>query len=892
VPPALLDRLGERGDTPNVFRKVIASLRRRVTRRDADVEIREEMRFHLAMETERLMRERGLDGPEARRQAHIAFGGAAKHAEAVRDTFALRWLDRLSLDARLGARLLVKYRGLTIVGGFALAVAIAVGATFFEIVGEAIDPTLPIDGGDRVVALTYVDVQTGEPERRLLRDFLDWRVRLTSFDQLAAFRTVPHNLIVDAAAPEPVKVAEITPSAFAVAGTAPLLGRYLLPADERTDASRVLVIGHRAWRARFGGDPEIVGRSVTLGGAPHTIVGVMPEGFRFPVDHDFWTPLPTASVAEPLEGPEIFVFGRIAAGLPRAAAQAELQALARQASAARPQPYSRLRPAIVPYTHEHLDLTEPGLVWLFRTAQLLVGAVLLVVAVNLAILVYARTTTRLGEIAMRTALGASRGRILVQLFVEAFALAAVGSAAGLLLAGLALARAQTLARLNGSLPFWIRLELSPATVLYAVGLGFVAAAVMGVIPGLKATGRPLIAHLRDLSGAARLGRTWTVLIVGQVAAAVAVLPASAYLARQVARMELAGPGFAAADFVVATIAAPETGADRRTPAAVWQRDVLSRMAHEPGVSAVTFSSFVPGFGPGREIVMEQEGAGRRAPAIVSRFDVDVGLFIAYRAQLLAGRAFTAADLGAAHTVVVNRSFVEAFLKDRPPLGARFRYARPDGVREWYEIVGVVRDFPDFPEALSLDTRANVYHAAAPGSFDRMVLSVRFAGPPPADAALRVRGIAAQVDTALHVSRVSGLADFYGQTRAFWRFVAWGAGLLTMCVLLLSAAGIYALMSFTVAQRTREIGIRAALGAEPRRIVVAVFAKASRQLGLGVLAGSAISAGALSLAGVGAPAAVALLTSVAVTILAVGLLSAYGPARRCLRIQPIDVLKTD
>jgi predicted permease len=875
-----------------VFREALASIRKKLRRLDADAEIREEVRFHVAMETERLIRERGLDEREARRQAHVRFGGAAKYTEAVRDTFAWRWIDRLSLDARLGARMLVKHRGLTLAGGFALAVAIAVGATFFEIVGEAIDPALPIDGGDRVVALNYVDAQSGQPERRVLRDFLDWRGRLTSFDQLAAFRTVPHNLMVDTAPPEPIKVAEITSSAFAIAGTPPLLGRYLLPSDERTDASHVLVIGYRAWRSRFGGDPGVVGRTVTLGGAAYAIAGVMPEGFRFPIDHEFWAPLRTAGTLEPLEGPEIFVFGRIGAGVPREAAQAELNAAAQQAAAARPEPYSHLRPAIVPYTHEHLDLTEPGLIWLFRTAQLLVGAVLLVVAVNLAILVYARTTTRLGELAMRTALGASRPRILLQLFVEACALAAVGAAAGLLLAGLALGRAQTLARFNGSLPFWIRLELSPSTVMYAVGLALLAAAIMGVLPGLKATGRPLIAHLRDLSGAARLGRTWTVLIVGQVAAAVAVLPASVYLARQVAQMELAGPGFAAADFVVATIAPPEDGRDRRTASAVWQRELLSRVAQEPGVTAVTFSSFVPGYGPGREIVMEHEDAGRRAPAIVSRFDVDVDLFAAYRAHVLAGRAFTTADPGFARTVVVNRSFVEAFLKDRPPLGARFRYARPDGAREWYEIVGVVRDFPDFPEALSLDTRPNVYHAAVPGAFDRIVLSVRFGGPPPPDAALRLRALAAQVDTRLQVSRVSGLADFYGQTRAFWRYLAWGAGLLTTCVLLLSAAGIYALMSFTVAQRTREIGIRAALGAEPRRIVASVFAKASAQLGLGLLAGSAISAGALSIAGVSAAAAGALLASVAVTILVVGLLSAYGPARRCLRIQPIDVLKAE
>ena len=253
----------------------------------SDAGMDEEMRFHIEMEAERLVRERGLDPQEARRQAHVAFGGVEKYKEEGRGTRRLGWLDALSLDARLGVRMLAKHRGLTIVGGFAMAVAIAVGAVCFEAISEVLDPGLPLKGGDRVVALQYATANPGSPERRVLHDFVEWRQHLSSIEQLRAFRTAQHNLVTSTVPPEPVKVAEITASGFVVAGTPPRFGRYLLPDDERESAPPVVVIGFQEWQRRFAADPQIVGRSIGLGGVAHTVVGVMPDGFRFPVDHQF-----------------------------------------------------------------------------------------------------------------------------------------------------------------------------------------------------------------------------------------------------------------------------------------------------------------------------------------------------------------------------------------------------------------------------------------------------------------------------------------------------------------------------------------------------------------------------------------------------------------------------
>ncbi|MGI9181348.1 MAG: ABC transporter permease [Longimicrobiaceae bacterium] len=327
------------------------------------------------------------------------------------------------LDVKLGVRMLIKHRGLTLIGGFAIAVAIAVGAIAFEAISEVLDPAVPLQEGERLVSLQYATDTPGNPERRVLHDFVAWREELVSVEHLGAFRTVEHNLVSGEGPPEPIKVAEITASGFRVARAAPLLGRYLIPDDERDGAQPVVVIGHEAWQSRFSGDPDIVGRTIQLGAAPHIVVGVMPEGFQFPVSHQFWVPLRAdPSAYERLQGPALYVFGRLAPGVTLEEAQAEITTIGRRAAAAYPETHERLRLRVLPYTREHLDLEHPLVRVALRILQLLVSGLLVVVAVNLAVLQYARTVARLGEIAVRSALGASRRRILAQLFVESLVL--------------------------------------------------------------------------------------------------------------------------------------------------------------------------------------------------------------------------------------------------------------------------------------------------------------------------------------------------------------------------------------------------------------------------------------------------------------------------------------
>ena len=859
--------------------------------------MREEMRLHIEMEAERLQAS-GLNPDEARRQAHVRFGGVERFKEEGRDARGFAWLDSVSLDARLGLRMLAKHKGLSVVGGIAMAVAIALGASALEVISVLLREDLPFPGGDRVVGIRYATSSSPSGDPRLLHAFAAWRGQVRTIEHLGAFRTMQHNLVAPNAPPEPISVAEISASAFVLVGTPPLHGRYLLPSDEQEQAAPVIVIGYDAWRARFGGDPAIVGRTVPLAGVPTTIVGIMPEGFAFPVSHQFWIPLRLDPLKwRPWEGPQLDLFGRLAAGASAEQAEGELASLGRPVADAHPEKDARVQAVVLPYPRSQSDLEGPLMIWLMRAGQFLVGALSFLVAINLAVLLYARTITRLGEIAVRTALGASRGRILSQLFIEALVLTSLGAAAGLVIARTALNQVEAMA---GTVPFWWTYRIGLDTVLYAFALAVVAALIMGVLPGLKATGQRLSANLQELHGrtGTRLGGVWSTLIVAQVAVAVAILPAAVFLTWYVLRMEFAGRSVVVDRIVLANMVLTDDASARDERLVRQRQDALmSRLRGEPGVSAVTFSSAVPGLGPDRRIEFGPSTKLREADAVdVATFRIDVDLLRVYDARLLAGRVFEARDAGTARAAIVNRTFVSDLLAPSAgALGTQFRYAASgdgDAPSDWYEVVGVVDDFPALPRAPGAGGEPTVYHPLASGAAHPAVLSIQFVATPPANAAQRVREIAAEIDPSMQMRRVVPLSNFYDEQRSAFQSIALAVGLVTAAVLLLSAAGVHAMMSFTIAQRTREIGIRSALGAQPRQLVLGIFRGAMRQLALGIAAGSLLSVGAFAAAGTGFWSAGGLLVTVAAVMAVVATLAAIGPARRILRIQTVEALRTE
>ncbi|HEU0079726.1 MAG TPA: ABC transporter permease, partial [Longimicrobiaceae bacterium] len=534
-----------------------ARLRLLFARRAAESRMDEEMRFHVEMETERLVREAGLDRDEARRRALVAFGGVERYREEMREGRGLAWLGGLLLDLRLGWRMLVKYPGLSLVGVVGMAVAVGIGTFSFSIIYTLVGTTVPLDGGGRIVAIDNMDPYGRDAPETHLQDLATWREALRAVEELGAYRMVDRNLITREGRPEPVRVAEMTASGFRVARVPPLLGRHFDDRDERKGETPVVVIGYSVWQSRFAGRRDVVGRTIRLGATPHTVVGVMPEGFAFPVNNRIWTPLRLSPLDYARgEAPAVEVFGRLAPGAGVGQAQAQLAVVGRRLASAHPATHEQLRPRVLPYARAFLE--DPQLAWVFHLAQLFISMILVVIGVNVAILVYARTATRTGEIAVRTALGASRRRVVAQLFAEALVLSATAAAVGLVGGWLALRQVNALIeRMGGEqMPFWWDFGISPGTVLYVAGLAVLGAVVVGVVPALKATRRDVQASLQQLGpggSGMRLGRSWTILVVAQVAVSVAVLPLAIAGTSAWLRVRTAGPGYPAAEYLAASL---------------------------------------------------------------------------------------------------------------------------------------------------------------------------------------------------------------------------------------------------------------------------------------------------------------------------------------------------
>jgi predicted permease len=849
--------------------------------------------------------------------------GALPDALALRRSASRPWRLRTGvswLDVRLGLRMLVRYPGLTLVGGLGMAVAIAIGAISFTFIYSGLHPTLPLTEGDRIVGIENWDTSWNNQEERIVHDFAAWRRELTTVQDLAAFRLVPRNLIAPGRQVAQVQAAEITASGFRLARVAPVLGRPLADADERKGAPDVIVIGYRVWTDHFDRRASVVGETVRLGERVHTIVGVMPDGFAFPASERVWVPLR----ADPLDyerrrGPSIMVAARLVPGATRDMLQAELSAIGARMAAAHPKTHARLRPRAVRYTEMWFDdgpRSEMHLV------QIAVSMLIVVVGINVAIVVYARTATRQAEILVRSALGATRRRIVAQLFVEALVLSVTAASAGLGIASVVLAQArvyaeQAEARLGG-IPFWMTFSLSWGTVLYAGGLAVLAAAVVGVLPALNATGRRLQARLGRVSGGSgmQLGATWTTLIVLQVAFAVAVVPGAVHLSWESIRRAGSGPGFAAEQFLGARLLM-ERDVPRSADAEAYTRifdaryrtaaaEIARRATREPEIAGVTHASTVPGDEPAGVIEIEGLALPPASPAglSVKVLDVGLGFFDVFGISLVSGRTFGPRDLTAIHAAaagpravaIVNRAFVRRYLADGNAVGRRLRHVRRTAgaapPEPWLEIVGVVGNLPANPIALD-ETDARVYHPSRlVENGTTLLLHTRSA--PAAGFATRLQQIAAAVDPTMRLTRVAALGDVYRQEQAGLHWGALGMALVTGSVMLLSAAGIYALMSFAVTRRRKEIGIRLALGADRGRILRAVFSRGALQLGAGVAIGVMASGwidAAMDGQLMGGRAAI-IVPLVCAIMVTVGLLAALGPARRGLRIDPTEALKAD
>jgi predicted permease len=881
-------------------------LRVLLRREEVERELEEEFAFHLEMETRKNLRA-GMAPEAARRQAALTFGARERFREEVRDA---RWFGPvigLTPDVKLALRMLAKHPALSVTGALGMAVCVAIATAFFSFMAFYYSAP-PLDEGDRIVALDYLDTRNEENSRATLFDLDTWKGSQRSVRQLSAFRDSHRYLHVPGGTAGGARVAEMTASGFDVARVPPLLGRPLLEADEAAGAPDVLVIGHDEWRRNFGADRGIVGREVRLDGTPYTVVGVMPEGFRFPYNHGYWTALRSnPALHGPGEGPQVTIFGRLASGVPGAAAEAELRSVSARLAREFPAAYTTFRPVVRPYVHVVLDVHQyPA--WIFWTMQFFAALVLAAVAVTVAALVYARTASRQAELAVRTALGASRRRIITQLFVEALALSSLAAVTGLLIANAGFRQIVAITG-PGSLPYWIEPGLPASTVAYALGLAVLAAFIVGVIPALAVTGRRLQPTLRQMGGAtaSQLGSTWSALIVVQVAVAVAVLPIVIAIAWNGYRGR-AEPTFPVEEMLVLRLErdaapAPEAPAAPSVEQAggsfaETQAELIRRIAAEPGVLGVTYASAPPR--SGQRVRIEVEGGVTTADAarvVALSSGVAPNYFDVFGARVLAGRPFGSGDAPDGAAAVVSRSFVRRFLGDGAALGRRVRstaVAAGDTAQPgpWLEIVGVVDDLYDESGAPELE-RPALHLPTALGAAP-VTVAIRTRGIGPDVLVPRLRAIAGEVAPGRPMT-VAGPDELRGGgTSGGIRFSAIAVGLVTLSVLLLSAAGISAMMSFAVTRRYREIGIRLALGASRRQVLQGIFARSALQLALGLAVGVALAVLLERLSGGELMSGQhhVLVPMVAALVIAAGLLATAGPARQVLRVRPMEALRQE
>jgi putative ABC transport system permease protein len=833
------------------------------------------------------------------------------------------------LDFKLAARMLVKYPGLTIVGGLAMAFAIWAGVVTYTLVTPFVYPSLPLPAAERIIQIENWDAAASNEDDRILHDFTVWRDSLRSVVEIGVWRNSPRDVRITDGDPRQVYAAEMSASGFRVASGEPLMGRVLVTDDERPEAPWVAVIGYELWQTRFGSDPTVLGREVKIGTEVATIVGVMREGFAFPVAHEFWLPFRRDLLEQaPRSGPEASAFGLLAPGETLETAQAELTAIGRRLAVERPSTHQHLEPRVAGYADV---MTGPENLGIMFSLYFFVVLLLVLVCGNVGLLLFARAAARESDFLVRTALGASRARLVWQIFAEALVLGGLAAVVGLVLADIALRDWGTafLEANMGRLPFWFAIRLTPAAILVACALAVAGAAVAGVMPALKLT-RGLNDRLKQTTAAAgglRFGGVWTAIIVAQVALTVA-FPALMYWEQsQLRRVRDFDLGFAAERYLTVRIDRDSPVAQASgvgTPAVEDGRLFASRLeelrrqvAALPGVAGVTLAERLPGtnqFQARIELASDvADGASgittsATAPKpmrVATVAAVHPSYFDVLGAVVLAGRGFTMTDTQAdARVVIVDEGFVDQVLQGRNPIGQQVRFARRPSsdapAPPWYEIVGVVKDLGALAP-IAKGRAAGYYLPRTPDAFDEVYMMVHVQAGDPMTFAPQVRDLAHAVAPSLR------LVDFLSANEVNDMMVSiitlWLRVTLIMAgvALVLSLAGIYAVSSFAVSRRTREIGVRVALGASPRRVAAAILRRPLLQVGLGIAAGAALvlaftallprtefpgSESGVTLAGS------ALLLGYSTIMLGVCLVACIVPTRRALQVEPTIALRME
>ena len=873
-------------------------------RKRREQEFAEELESHLALHIEDNLRA-GMSSEEARRQALIKLGGVTLTQELHREQRGLPMLETLFQDLRFGARMLFKNPVFSLIAVITLALGIGANTAIFSVVNGVLLRALPYHEPERLVMVwadrPILQAQIGIADIPVaVADFVDWRNQNQVFEQMAAMRPLRINL-TGGGEPESVVGLSASASLFPLLGARLALGRALLPEEDQPGANRVVVISHGLWQRRYGADPQLIGQKITLNDEAYTVIGVTAPDFQFPRKGElpsYYTGpkkvdlyLPLAFTPEQMNNRRetiLVVIARLKPGVGLGQANAEMNAIARRLTEQYPQTNTDKGVRLAPLQQQVVGKARTALLILLGA----VGFVLLIACANVANLLLARAAGRQKEMAIRAALGASRGRVLRQLLTESLLLAISGGAAGLLLARWGVEVLLAMAPDNLPRAYDIRLDTSVAGFTLLVSL--LTGIVFGLLPALQAAkinlGVTLKEGGRDAAGLLRR-RLRGFLVVSEVALAFVLLIGAGLLIRSFARLTEVDPGLDPRGVLTMDMLLPFAKYKDGRDITFFQQ-TLERVRTLPGVDAAATVSplplsggqYITGFGiEGRSSPTEQTfSAGNRL--------ISPDFFKTFRVPLIKGRLLAESDgAKAPPVVVINESLAHRYFANEDPLGKRITL-NGDATRV---IVGIVGDVKH--SALDEEATPQIYRAIAQLQFPTlfMSLAVRASGDPMQMVAA-VRGQVWAVDKDIPLLNIETMERLMTKSVAPRRFNLLLLGVFALVGLALAAVGLYGVMSYTVTQRTREIGVRMAMGAQPGDVSRLVIGEGMNLALIGALLGLG---GALALTrllktllfGVSATDPLTFI-AIAALLIIVALLACWIPARRATKVNPIIALR--
>jgi len=811
-------------------------------------------------------------------------------------------MDTLIKDIRYGVRGLVKHPGFTAIVVITLALGIGASTAIFSVVDSVLLRRLPYKNAERIVAIQELN-REGKRGQVTSANFYDWRAQNTVFEHLAAIKTTTTNLALSDHA-ERINLAQTNANFFDVFGITPQYGRLFIPQDEQAGHAPVVVVSHALWQRRFGGDPSLVGKPITLDGTNYTVIGITPPDFQYPDKTEVWLP-PLRLVPELYPGQDVTQTRRM--GYLAAVALLKPGVSLKQAAGEMETITARLRQQYpdtnntrfnrVVSLHEHLVGDTNKLLWLLLGA---VTFVLLIGCANVANLLLASAAARQKEMAIRSALGASRWRVMRQLFTESTMLALAGGAVGLLIAFWGLTAITKL--LPADFPRLHEIHID----LRVLGFTFAASVLTGILFGLAPAlqiSRPDVQEAiretgRGLSGSLRKSRFRQALIVLEVALSVVLLAGAGLLFRSFLRLQSVNTGFISEHVLTATLTPSGPNYADQGGYTKFYKQVLEKLSAVPGVQAAGVINTLP-LDSGPTTAFRVEGRPVTTPdkwPMVNYRVVSPNYFHAMGVPVVQGRAYTDRDAAnAPRVMIVNQKLAREIFGDENPVGKRITFGNTDENRQpvWFEIVGVVANVRSLE--LREEPAAELYFSAFQDFWPAMSLVVR-SSVEPSSVSASVRQIVNEVDKSVPVSDVKTMDHIVSESITQPRFNLFLLGLFSTVAMLLSAAGIYGVTAYTVTQRTHELGIRLALGAQVSDVLKMILGQGMAVIGVGLVLGL-VSAFALMrllrslLFGVGENDPVTFV-AISVVLLLVALLACYFPARRATKVDPLVALRTE